>query len=344
VFNGPVGTLSGAKASALFADWSHGLGDATPVPLIVVDLDDDAGAAALALPDNWPGVVVGIGTPGPSRGLTGVDVALTTAVNPPAPWVTAPDMAEMIDVIAATGAACPLAATAYVQVLRAGEGLSVGQGLLLESVGYSTLQAGPEFRSWLTSRAPLRPVIDTEPVLVSRQGKQLFIALNRPEVHNAYSAAVREALCDALAIALSDPGVEEVVLSGVGPSFCSGGDLAEFGTAADPASAHLIRFGRSPGRLLAVLSRRVSALVHGFCVGSGIELPAFAAMIEAHPDTRFQLPELSMGLIPGAGGTVSLPRRIGRHRTAWLGLTGRRVGTALALDWGLIDRISPRSQ
>ena len=61
------------------------------------------------------------------------------------------------------------------------------------------------------------------------------------------------------------------------------------------------------------------------CLGAGVELPAFAARVVAHANTSFALPELEMGLVPGAGGTVSLPRRIGRQRTAWLALTGQRL-------------------
>jgi enoyl-CoA hydratase/carnithine racemase len=79
--------------------------------------------------------------------------------------------------------------------------------------------------------------------------------------------------------------------------------------------------------------------VHGACVGAGVELPAFAARVVAREDARFWLPELSMGLVPGAGGTVSLPRRIGRQRTAWLALSGAQLDASTALRWGLVDEI-----
>jgi enoyl-CoA hydratase/carnithine racemase len=80
-------------------------------------------------------------------------------------------------------------------------------------------------------------------------------------------------------------------------------------------------------------------MAHGACVGAGVELAAFAGHVKATPDAFFQLPEVSMGLIPGAGGTVSITRRIGRQRTAWMALTGGRVDAATALEWGLIDDI-----
>jgi len=84
----------------------------------------------------------------------------------------------------------------------------------------------------------------------------------------------------------------------------------------------------------------VTAYVHGACVGAGIELAAFAGRVVATPDTRCRLPEVSLGLVPGAGGTVSIPRRIGRQRTAWLGLGGAELEATRAAQWGLVDEIA----
>ena len=128
-------------------------------------------------------------------------------------------------------------------------------------------------------------------------------------------------------------------LRGEGPTFCAGGDLDEFGSRPDPATAHLVRILQSAGRAIDAVADRVTAHVHGACRGSGVELPAFAGRVVASADATFGLPEVSLGLIPGAGGTVSLPRRIGRHRTALLALTGRPIDASTALDWGLVDRV-----
>jgi enoyl-CoA hydratase/carnithine racemase len=152
---------------------------------------------------------------------------------------------------------------------------------------------------------------------------------------------MRDALVDAFELVRADSSITRVHLRGEGPSFCSGGDLDEFGTFDDPASAHLIRLQQSAGRAIDAVGARVTAHLHGACVGSGIELPAFAAEVVADPATFVSLPEVMLGLVPGAGGTVSLPRRIGRHRTARLGLTGERIDAATALAWGLVDRIAP---
>ena len=82
-----------------------------------------------------------------------------------------------------------------------------------------------------------------------------------------------------------------------------------------------------------------TARVHGVSVGAGVEFAAFAERVVAAPNASFQLPEVSIGLIPGAGGCVSIPRRIGRQRAAWLALSGRRINAATALEWGLVDEI-----
>ena len=158
-----------------------------------------------------------------------------------------------------------------------------------------------------------------------------------------FSTDMRAAMLEALDVALLDPSVTEVVLSGNGPSFCSGGDLAEFGSFEDPASAHLARTRHSPALTLDELTQRLGrscrAEVHGQALGGGLEMAAYCGWVQAHPDAVLGLPELSLGLIPGAGGTVSVTRRIGRWRTAYLVLSGRRIAAATALRWGLVDAI-----
>ncbi len=84
--------------------------------------------------------------------------------------------------------------------------------------------------------------------------------------------------------------------------------------------------------------------LHGACLGAGIELPAFAGRVVAADDARLGLPELDLGLVPGAGGTVSLPARIGRHRTLRLLLMGGTISAPVALEWGLVDEVVPPSQ
>ena len=236
----------------------------------------------------------------------------------------------------------PHASAVCDDVLRAvGPAGATPASVVTESLAYSTLQAGPEFARWLDERGPAHMPHIADPVQAQRDGDVLRIRFNRPQRHNAFSTDARAALLEALAVAQLDPSVVGIVLGGNGPSFCSGGDLAEFGTSADPASAHLARTRHSPALVLDVLTARLGracrAEVHGRVLGSGLEMAAFCGWVAAKQDSVFGLPELSLGLIPGAGGTVSVTRRIGRWRTAYLVLSGQTIGVDTALAWGLVD-------
>ncbi|MFU8816974.1 MAG: enoyl-CoA hydratase/isomerase family protein, partial [Pseudomonadales bacterium] len=138
------------------------------------------------------------------------------------------ELALIVDAVAAN----PNAACLLMQVLRHNEHAGVGAGLLVESLAYSSLQHGAEFARWLAGRKsrPARPE-PRELVLLERDDGRLTITLNRPAKRNAYSANLRDALCEALRLPLEDPSIAEVVLRGAGPAFCAGGDLDEFGAA-----------------------------------------------------------------------------------------------------------------
>ena len=235
----------------------------------------------------------------------------------------------------------PLSGLAFVQLLRSASSSSIYAGLMAESFVYSTLQAGPEFERWKSARRRKGRRISKpgSACRLERDRGRLDIRLTRPDKHNAFSRAMRDELCEALQLVLADPSIEAVVLSGEGPSFCAGGDLDEFGSFPDPASAHATRTTRSPALLISRLAGRIRSEVHGACIGAGAELPAFTDRVVADENAFFELPEVGLGLVPGAGGTVSLPRRIGRQRTAWLGLSGARIDAQTALDWGLVDEV-----
>jgi enoyl-CoA hydratase/carnithine racemase len=286
------------------------------------------------------------GPPGQSLVERFCDLVLAAPdVDPLPAWaVRVPDLTLGIEQLTETIARNPIAAVTLTLLLRREVPGSIDEGLVAESAAYSTLQAGPEFAAWRSAR--LRPprAIDGPVVVARREANTLWITLSAPHVHNAFSRRMRDELCEALILADLDDSVRRIVLDGAGPSFCSGGYLDEFGSLPDPASAHLIRQMRSAGRLLGRLAERVEVRLHGAAMGAGIELAAFARRVIADPGTRIGLPELALGLLPGAGGTVSLPRRIGRHRTLFLGLCGAPVDAATALEWGLIDALADRSR
>jgi enoyl-CoA hydratase/carnithine racemase len=181
---------------------------------------------------------------------------------------------------------------------------------------------------------------DGPPVRLGRDGDSLRITLARPENRNAFSAEMRDALFEALTAAEIDASLAEIVVDAEGPSFSSGGDLTEFGTAEDVVRAHQIRTLRSVGAVLSRLAPSVTAIVQGPCVGAGVELSAFAGHVVARPGATFRLPEIEMGLIPGAGGTVSISRRIGPQATARLALLGEAITADEALALGLVDELA----
>jgi enoyl-CoA hydratase/carnithine racemase len=336
-------------AAALELD-SEGL----PVrPLVVVDLGDigrtspaTIAAAVTALSDRTA-VTLGVAErplPEESAPLLESLTCTLASAGPGRTWVapSAP-LDDAVSEVAATVATAPRAAVTLAGLLPAVARAEVADGLLLESLAYSTLLAGPEFAAW-RGRTPRGEAPEVaEPVLLDRfpgpHGDLLTVTINRPDRHNAFSRQVRDGLVDAMELVALDDTITEAVLRGNGPSFCSGGDLDEFGTTPDPATAHTVRIRRSAGWAMHRVRNRVRAVLHGACIGAGIEVPAFAARVAAHDHTWFRLPELTMGLVPGAGGTVSVTRRIGLWRTAWMILSGHPVDVVTALEWGLVDSL-----
>ena len=315
------------------------LGAPFGAPVVFVDLDVDREASALAelstLLGPAPVIVVGVADGPIDIDPLAFDVLVCASGPAPRPWVTGDP-----EDLAAAVAASPSAAVTAVQLLRTAEVAEVADAVVAESWVYSLLQSGTEHRAWLAARESLdRRARPDHAVLVEREGDRLRVVLDRPEVRNAYGTRMRDELCDALALVEADPSIVTVELTGNGPVFCSGGDLDEFGTAPAPVPAHLVRTARNAGVMLARVADRVTVHVHGRCVGAGVELPAFAGTVIAAPDTTFRLPEVAMGLVPGAGGTASIPRRIGRHRCAWMAITGTELEVETAREWGLVDRI-----
>ena len=298
-------------------------------------------------PDRSTCIVVAHGCPAriaDDHWLEQATFAITEAESDDCRWVHVPSVPAALEEIENRIARWPQAAAVCDDVLRAVDVTAPAlAGVVTESLAYSTLQSGSEFTRWLADRGPATPVDSADPVLATRIGNRLDIRLNRPHRHNAFSTDMRASLLEALTVAAIDTSIEELELSGSGPSFCSGGDLAEFGTFVDPASAHLARTRHSPALLLDEVTRRLGpacrAKVHGQVLGSGLEMAAFCGQVVCRPESIFGLPELRLGLIPGAGGTVSVTKRIGRWRTAYLILSGQTIDADTALRWGLVDAI-----
>ncbi|MFD0364663.1 enoyl-CoA hydratase/isomerase family protein [Nocardia sp. GCM10030253] len=312
--------------------------------------------------------------------LTLTEESAQRSVRPHREVVPVLDVDAALEQLTAAVAYAPQAALACGQLLRRTDGARTTSALAAEAAVYSMLLSGNEFARWLGQRDEARPArasgvledmgpggawdaiggsgpgdvsevtggadfgcssgLGGDLVRMQREGTRLSIVLNQPARRNALGVRLREELLSALTVAEADPAIEAVALSGAGPVFCSGGDLDEFGAATDPVAAYLVRLDRAPWRVLDRVAERLTAHVHGACIGAGAEMAAFASHIVAAPDTWFRFPEVAMGLIPGAGGTVSVPRRIGRWRAAWLMLTGTPLSARKALRWGLVDEVT----
>lgn len=234
----------------------------------------------------------------------------------------------------------PLAAETFVALMRlhAGCGISPGVACEAESLAYGVLQGSAAHRQWIDANSG-REAQATGSVVVNRADDRLIVTLDRAEAGNAIDRAMRDDLHDMFVLAANDPEITRIELRAAGRCFSLGADLAEFGTTRDPAAAHAIRRRTLPARALLRFRGLIDVAVQGACIGSGLELAAFGTWIKATNDAWFQLPELAMGIIPGAGGCISIPQRIGRQRTALMVLSGRRISARVALDWGLIDAI-----
>ena len=316
----------------------------------IADLIDLGGAGLFVadvsegeVPATGPGVVsVGLHEfgPRPWGGFDACDILLTRDAEAAAPWVSAPDLEGAMARIAAQVAAQPAACAVGCQVIRASLQLSFEQALAQESLAYSMRLASEGFRAWRAANPPRQRPDDPAPrVRIAEADGALRLTLDRPAARNAFDARMRDALCAALAFAAEHPDAPAVILDGAGPAFSAGGDLDEFGQAADPGTAHLIRTLRSAAQGVRDLGPRITARLHGACVGAGIEVPAAAARVVAASGAFFRLPEVSMGLIPGAGGTATIPRRIGRQRTAFMAISGADIDVATARAWGLVDAV-----
>jgi enoyl-CoA hydratase/carnithine racemase len=180
-------------------------------------------------------------------------------------------------------------------------------------------------------------------VLVEREGHQAQVILNRPEVLNAIDNQLGEdliAACDALA---RDESIWAVILRGAGErAFCAGADLkARLNFTAGQWSAQRELF-RHMFAKLRDLPQPMIAAVHGFALGGGTELAMLADFIVASDDAVFGLTEVSLGIIPGGGGTQNLPRTIGRNRAKELIFSARRIKADEALRLGLVNHVVPR--
>lgn len=192
--------------------------------------------------------------------------------------------------------------------------------------------------------AGLIAVSGYEAIVFEKRAAVAHISLNRPDSLNAYNVRMRDDFSEALAAVRCDDEVRALIISGQGRAFCAGADLTEFGTAPSQAMARRVRWQRDVWGQLNELPVPVIAAVHGYCIGSGVEIMLLCDIRIAAEDTVFAMPEAHLGMIPAAGGSQTLPRNSSTSATLDLLLTGRRIGDKEALGLGLITRVVPAGE
>lgn len=186
---------------------------------------------------------------------------------------------------------------------------------------------------------------DFETIIYEKQDGKAYITLNRPKFLNVYNIRMRDELYQALQALRDDPNVCVGILKAAGDrAFCAGADLTEFLTAPSPVIARQVRFERDVWGLFLNIQKPLIAALHGYVLGSGIEMALCCDIRIASDDAQFGVPEMGLGIIPAAGGSQTLPRTINRGYALEMLLSGRRVKADEACRMGLVNRVVPRAE
>ncbi len=183
-----------------------------------------------------------------------------------------------------------------------------------------------------------------EVVIYQKQDGTGYVTLNRPQALNAYNLQMRDELYQVLTAIRDDPEVRVAIFRGAGEkAFCAGADLSEFLTAPSPVIARQVRWERDVWELFLSITKPLIAAVHGYVLGSGIEIALCCDIRLASEDAQFGLPEVGLGIIPAAGGSQTLPRLIGRAHALELLLSGRWIKAEEAHHLKLVNRVVLRN-
>ena len=185
---------------------------------------------------------------------------------------------------------------------------------------------------------------DFEVIIYEKKDGVAHITLNRPKALNAYSIKMRDELYEVLGAIKDDPEVRVVILKGAGEkAFCAGADLTEFLTAPSPVIARQARFERDIWGLFLNIEKPFIAAMHGYVLGSGLEMALCCDIRLASADAQFGLPEPGLGIIPAAGGSQTLPRVVGRAAALDTLLSGRWLTAEEARRLKLVNRVVARA-
>lgn len=182
----------------------------------------------------------------------------------------------------------------------------------------------------------------TDLILASDRDAVRTLTVNRPDKLNALDEATLLALHAAFDAAAADEGVRAVVLTGAGAkAFVAGADIARMASMSAVEARDFSLVGQRLMRRIERLPKPVVAMVNGYALGGGLELAMACHLRIAGDGARLGLPEVTLGLLPGFGGTQRLLRLVGRAAALELTLTGAPVDAARALELGLVNRVVP---
>ena len=186
-----------------------------------------------------------------------------------------------------------------------------------------------------------------ENIITARHEGALEITFNRPDVMNAINEAMADDIMDAMAAAETDREVLAVIFQGNERAFCAGADVSGFSDRPqDRYDNYRARYNTRRNRLLYKYmqgyTKPVISAVEGYCLGGGFELALLGDLIVAGEAARIGLPETRLGLIPGAGGTQTLPRLIGAALAKEMIWTARRLTAAEAREFRIVNHVTPK--
>lgn len=186
---------------------------------------------------------------------------------------------------------------------------------------------------------------DEPTVLFHKEGAVGRLVLNRPGVINAFNVQMRDDLYAALEAVRDDPDIRAALISGAGDrGFCAGADLTEFGTAPSQVIARQVRWERDLWGLFGSIRKPLVAALHGYVIGSGVEIACLCDMRVASEDTIFRMPETALGMVPAAGGSQTIPRTIGQGAAMSMLLANEIMDAKTALKLGLAHRVVERDR
>ena len=186
---------------------------------------------------------------------------------------------------------------------------------------------------------------DFETIIYEKQNDVGYVTLNRPHALNVYNLQMRDELYQVLAAIKDDPEVKVAIFKGAGErAFCAGADLTEFLTAPSPVIARQVRWERDVWGLFLSITKPLIAALHGYVLGSGIEIALCCDIRVASEDAQFGVPEMGLGIIPAAGGSQTLPRAVARAQALEILLTGRWIKAEEACRLKLVNQVVSRSE